>query len=71
MTNTTNDKVYYVHCIGPDNVFGPMNKEEASTLANNLNKASAEALEMSSAPEFFPHTWAIVKTHDEIYGGAA
>ncbi len=62
---------HYVHHIGPDDVHGPMTELEASRLANELNISSALCREESRNREFLPYSMALVKTAEQLNGGAA
>jgi len=61
---------YYVHHVGPDDVHGPMTELEAMRLANELNAASAWHREDSPNRDFLPYSMALVKTAEQLNGGA-
>ena len=62
---------HYVHHLGPDDVYGPMTELEASRLANELNTSSALCREDSPNRDFLPYSMALVKTAEQLNGGAA
>jgi len=66
ITIHSTENKWYVHHIGPDDVYGPYGNKEAVKVTHEINSAIAETRLTSENPEHYPFSIALVKSAEEM-----